>query len=78
MNNSYNYEEKDNKIIKQSCLKAAATFHQQSRATPEDVIQTAKKFVDYINGKLKEDNPMKNILDNKDTLMNGNGGDMPF
>ena len=77
-NNSYNYEEKDNKIIKQSCLKAAATFHQQSRATPEDVIQTAQKFVEYINGKLKEDNPMKNILENKDTLMNGNGGDMPF
>ena len=77
-NVSYSYEEKDAKIIKQSCLKAAATFHQQSRATPEDVIKTASKFVEYINGKQNENDPMKILLENKETLSNGNGGDMPF
>jgi len=44
-----NYTNKDQIIIRQTVIKAAAEFHANSNSTANDVIQTAQTFLNWIN-----------------------------
>jgi len=44
-----NYTNKDQIIIRQTVIKAAAEFHANSNSTANDVIKTAEKFLNWIN-----------------------------
>ena len=45
-------DNRNQSIIRQTCIKAAAEFHDQSSASADDVIKTAQKFVDFVNGQV--------------------------
>ena len=42
-------DNRNQSIIRQTCIKAAAEFHAQSSASADDVLKTAQKFVDFVN-----------------------------
>lgn len=44
-----NYTNKDQIIIRQTVIKAAAEFHANSNSTANDVLQTAQTFLNWIN-----------------------------
>lgn len=44
-----NYANKDQIIIRQTVIKAAAEFHAGSNSTANDVVQTAQTFLNWIN-----------------------------
>lgn len=44
-----NYTNKDQIIIRQTVIKAAAEFHANSNSTANDVVQTAQTFLNWIN-----------------------------
>ena len=44
-----NYTNKDQIIIRQTVIKAAAEFHANSNSTANDVVKTAQTFLNWIN-----------------------------
>lgn len=44
-----NYTNKDQIIIRQTVIKAAAEFHANSNSTANDVVKTAETFLNWIN-----------------------------
>ena len=39
---------KDNLIVRQTCIKAAAEFHAQSSTTPDDLLKTAQLMFNWV------------------------------
>lgn len=42
------YGNKDNLIVRQTCIKAAAEFHAQSSTTPDDLLKTAQLMFNWV------------------------------
>jgi hypothetical protein len=62
-------------IVKQSSLKSAVDYCSGGNCSTSDVLKVAQEFVDWV---MEDKKHNKNILDNKDTMFNGDNDDLPF
>ena len=72
------YKKNDNvqkMIVKQSSLKAAVDYCSGGNCSTSDILKVADEFVAWV---MEDKKHTKNILDNKDTMFNGDNDDFPF